>query len=149
MYKKLYSFMACNSIIYLLQFGFQENHSIHPALISLTETMRNSLDNKKYGCGVFIDLQNALDTVNLNILHSKLEHYGIRGNGISWFRSYLTDRTQFVSTSGIYSYPLGITCGVPQGSVLEPLLFLLYINDLLNLYDSEALDDVIKKSTKD
>ena len=76
MNKRLYSFMACNNIICSLQSGFniilQENHLIDHALISLTETIRNSLDNKKYGCGVFIDLQKAFDTVNHNILLSKL-----------------------------------------------------------------------------
>ena len=96
-----------------MQFGFQENHSIDNALISMTETIRNSLDNKRYGCDVFIDLQKLFDTVNHNILLSKLEHYGIRGNALSWFRSYLIDRTQFVSISDKKSCPLDITCGVP------------------------------------
>ena len=73
--KRLYSFVTCNKIIYLLQFGFQENHSIDHALISMTETIRRSLNNKKYGCGVFIDLQKAFDTVNHKVLLSKLEHY--------------------------------------------------------------------------
>ena len=77
--KRLYSFVTCNKIIYPLQFGFQENHSIDHALISMTETVRRSLDNKKYGCGVFIDFQKAFDTVNHKVLLFKLEHYGIRG----------------------------------------------------------------------
>ena len=74
MYKRLYSFVTCNKIIYPLQFGFQENPSIDHALISMTETIRRSLDNKKYGCGVFIDLQKAFDTVSHTVLLSKLEH---------------------------------------------------------------------------
>ena len=78
-YKWLYSFVTCNKIIYPLQFGFQENHSIDHALISMTETIRRSLDNKKYGYGVFIDFQKAFDTVNHKVLLFKLEHYGIRG----------------------------------------------------------------------
>ena len=78
-YKRLYSFVTCNKIIYPLQFGFQENHLIDHALISMTETIRRSLDNKKNGCAVFIDLQKAFDTVNHKVLLAKLEHYGIRG----------------------------------------------------------------------
>ena len=163
-YKRLFSFVTCNKIIYPLQFGFQENHSIDHALISMTETIRRSLDNKIYGCGVFIDLQKAFDTVNHKILLSKLEHYGIRGNALGLFQSYLTNRMQFVSIRGKDSYPLGITCGVSQGSVLGPLIFLLFINDLPNAskhlkfyffaddtnlyYDSETLHDVIKKVNK-
>ena len=91
-YKRLYSFVTCNKITYPLPFGFQENHSIDHALISMTETIRRSLDNKRHGCGVFIDLQKAFDTVNHKILLSKLEHYGIRGNALGWFQSYLTNR---------------------------------------------------------
>ena len=127
MYKRLYSFVTHNVIIYPLQFGFQEKHSVEHALITLTETVRNTLDNKTFGCGIFLDLQKAFDTVNHDILLSKLDHYGIRGNAFAWFKSYLSDRYQYVSINGCDSNLLNVSCGIPQGSVLGPLHFSIFI----------------------
>ena len=103
------------------------------ALMSLTETIKDSIDNGKYGCGIFLDLQKAFDTVNHNILLGKLEHYGIRSVVYSRFKSYLTGRSQYVVVIGYTSEPLPIRCGVPQGSVLGPLVYLIYMNDLPNI----------------
>ena len=119
-------------ILYPNQFGFREKHSTNHALINMTETIKSIIDNGQYGCGVFIDLQKAFDTVNHSILLKKLEHYEIRGTSLKWFTSCLIDRQQYVSVNGHCSNYLNITCGMPQGYVLGPLMFLIYINNFAN-----------------
>ena len=89
--------------------------------MDITETIRKALDNGKFACGVFIDLQKAFDTVNHNILTSKLGHYGIRGVSNDWFKSYLSERQQFVSIQGFSSDTETVKHGVPQGSVCKEL----------------------------
>ena len=100
MHSRLYKLLESYEILYSLQFGFREKHSTMHAFMSLTETIKDSVDNGKYGCGIFLYLQKAFDTVNHNILLGKLEHYGKRGVAYSWFKSYLTERSQYVVVNG-------------------------------------------------
>ena len=131
-HKRLYPFLNKYNCIYELQFGFRAQHSTNHALLSPTEKIREALDSKGGKCGVFIDLQKAFDTVDHSILLKKLEHYGIRGLANQWFKSYLSGRTQFTSVNGYASETRDMKYGVPRGSVLGQLLFLIYINDLHN-----------------
>ena len=130
MYKRLYTFLNKNTVIYNLQFGFRQQYSTSHALINITENIRKALDDGNIGCGVFVDLQKAFDTINHQILLAKLNYYGIRAVSNDWFKSYFSTRNQYVSINEYQSGLAALNCDVSQGSALGPLLFLLYINDL-------------------
>jgi len=130
MYSRLSSYLEINSFLTDKQYGFREKHSTYMALVDLIDKITNEIDNKKFSLGIFIDLSKAFDTINHTILLNKLNLYGIRGVANNWFRSYLHNRLQYVHLQNSNSSKLTVKCGVPQGSILGPLLFLIHINDI-------------------
>ena len=124
MYNRIELFLNEFDIIYHNQFGFRKHHSTQQhALTAIIEKIRTNLDNKTFSAAVFVDLEKAFDTVNHNVLLSKLDHYGINSNANNWIRSYLSNRKQNVSLNGVTSDNKDITCGVPQGSILGNFYF--------------------------
>ena len=124
------TYIEKHNILSELQFGFQKNKSTEHAISSLFTNITNALSNKHSSYCIFLDFAKAFDTVNHEILIEKLKYYGVHGSTLKLFQSYLSNRTQVVEVNGKVSEKGVIKHGVPQGSILGPLLFLLYINDI-------------------
>ena len=134
MYNRLMDCIEKHQLLHQYQFGFRKNHFTFMALVILLDKITAALDDSKCAVCILIDFMKAFDTDKHNILLKKLCHYGIRGTALKWFTSYLIDRYQYVNYNNAISDMKQITCGVPQGSILGLLLFLLDINDIASIF---------------
>ena len=133
MHQRLYSFLQQHNILYDGQFGFRPKHSTIDAITKFVSNVLEAVDNRKVCVSVYLDLSKAFDTINHSILLRKLEHYGVRGKAHEWFKSCLAQRKQYVYYKKHKSESKAVSVGIPQGSVLGPLLFIIYCNDMPKL----------------
>lgn len=131
---RMNSFITDNNLLCESQFGFREGRSTSDAVLEFVDKTVDSLDNGGYNVAVFVDLRKAFDTVDHGILLRKLERMGFRGVILDWFSSYLSDRKLSVYVNGALSNERPVSIGLPQGAVCSPILFLLYINDMMNSF---------------
>ena len=136
MYNRISNFIPKHSLLTDYQFGFMQKRSTNQALIVLLDKITAALDNGDIVLWVFLDFSKAFDTVDHHILLNKMYKYGIRGIAFKWMESYLSNRHQFVLFKDVKSEYATVTRGVPQGSIMGPLLFLLYVNDIANVSTS-------------
>ena len=132
MYNRITEFLNFNGILHEMQYGFRQGRSCEHALLKAKQVLLDSLSRRQVSLLLLIDFSKAFDMVEHSILLKKLEHYGIRSEASQWITSYLHNRMQFVSIDGTDSKTRHMQYGVPQGSILGPLVFIIYINDIPN-----------------